>query len=307
MNGINRRSVRVDLKDVYGNRIHDRVVLTFHNQRASSLDLKFTVNFQGAPEDLPGVPAFPFGLAQVIIQPKIYRFKSIFADIPAGDDVVDLFNATDRADYTFFVDPHHAAPSFPSFAQLQQRFPDLMAVLQNPAASSAGQWFTADWWNRSDNNPAKAGLLNLYAKMKHTQFPDGTTVFARVQQIWQVLPARLWAIVGKELHDLAQSSTGLFHSVSGALHDFRPGWHLLDSYKTFDPAGNLQLTFATDDSKEFLNQGKLMSDTDVDDHQGIEHAFDVIQHTLTSTDSNPYDIHEILTFFQGIDPGYKLI
>jgi len=142
--------------------------------------------------------------------------------------------------------------------------------------------------------------------MTHTQFPDGTTVCAHVQQIWQVLPARLFAIVGTELHDLAQNSRSLFHSVSGALHDFRPGWHLLDSYKTFDPAGNLQLTFASDDAGEFFEQGQLMSDTDVDDHQGIEHAFDVIQHTLTGSDSNPYDIHEILMFFQGIDPGYRL-
>ena len=83
MNDINRRSVRVDLKDVYGDTIHDDVTLTFHNQRASSLGLKFRVSFEGAPAALFGVPAYPFSRAEVIIQPRVYRYKSILADIPA--------------------------------------------------------------------------------------------------------------------------------------------------------------------------------------------------------------------------------
>ncbi len=49
----------------------------------------------------------------------------------------------------------------------------------------------------------------------------------------------------------------------------------------------------------------IMSDTDIDDHQGIQHAFDVIKHTISSSDSDPYDIHQILVFFQGLDPGYR--
>ncbi len=304
---INVRPVRVDLKDVYGATITDRVEITFYNQRVQSLKQRFTVQFQGAPAVLKDVPAFPLGLAEVFIKPTRYRYKSIIADIPAGDDVVDLFAPTDTADYTFFVDPQQARPVFPTFEQLRNLLPDLSAILQSPNRSSAAQWFNADWWNDPNNNQQKGGLLNIYAKSKNTQFADNSNVMGYVKEIWGVLPARLFEIVDVKLHDLANSSPQEFHSVSGALHQFRPGWHLVDSYKTFDSNGNLQLTFAQDDSGEFLAQGKMMSDTDIDDHQGIQHAFDVIKHTLAGGDSNPYDIHEILMFFQQIDPGYRLL
>lgn len=163
---INRRKVRVDLKDVYGNTITDEVELTFYNQRVQSLNQRFGVQFQGQAVFLQDVPAFPFGLAEVFIKPTKYRYKSIFADIPAGDGAVDLFAPTDRADYTFFVDPQHASPLFPDLNQLQTRWPDLWAILQNPNASSAAGWWTVNWWNDLNNNQQKAGLLNLYAKMK---------------------------------------------------------------------------------------------------------------------------------------------
>jgi hypothetical protein len=63
--------------------------------------------------------------------------------------------------------------------------------------------------------------------------------------------------------------------------------------------GNLQLTFATNAQEQFA------VDADLDDHQGIKHAFDVIKHKF-SGDTHPYDIHEVLVKFQGIDPGYRL-
>jgi hypothetical protein len=302
---VNRRSVRVDLQDVFGNTITDHVEITFFNQRLQSLNQRFTVEFRGAPALLPDVPAFPTGLAEVFIKPTKYRFKSVIADIPAGDGPVDLFNSTDRADLTFFVDPQKVKPSFPDISQLQARWPDLWAVLHNPNASSAGQWWTDAWWDDPANDRLKAGLLNLYAKMKHTKFTDGTTVFGYVREVWEVHPARIFVIADSKLRELVKGSTQLFHTVPGTLHTFRPGWHLVDSYKTFDPAGNLQTTFAEDDAGEFRGQGKIMSDTDIDDHQGIQHAFDVIKHTVSSSDSDPYDIHQILAFFQGIDSGYR--
>jgi hypothetical protein len=63
--------------------------------------------------------------------------------------------------------------------------------------------------------------------------------------------------------------------------------------------GNLQLTFATNAQEQFA------VDADLDDHQGIKHAFDVIKHKF-SGDTHPYDIHEVLVKFHGIDPGYRL-
>lgn len=72
------------------------------------------------------------------------------------------------------------------------------------------------------------------------------------------------------------------------------------SFKTFEKTGNLQLTFARNSA------GKFLVDADVDDHQGIQHAFDVLKHKFTSKDTHPFDIHQILLFFQNIDPGYAL-
>lgn len=71
--------------------------------------------------------------------------------------------------------------------------------------------------------------------------------------------------------------------------------------RSLDAAGNLQLTFARN------VQGDLKADIDIDDHQGTEHAADVLKHKITSKDTHPYDIHEILIYFQGLDPGYQLV
>ena len=307
MPDVNRRDVRVDLHDVYGETIHDQVEITFYNQRAQSLNWTYPAPFQGQPVTLKDVPAFPFGLAEVFFKPVTYRYKSIVADIPAGTGPHDLFAPKDRKDATFFVDAAKAQPSFPSLAEFQAHWADLAAVLANPNASSAGRWWTTDWWNDPAHGLEKAGLLNIYAKMKATSFPGGGNVFDGVEEIWQVLPARWYALVKSSLREQAKDNHGVFHAVPGTLHQFREGWHLVDSYKTYDKAGNLQLTFAADDAGEYSAQGRMLCDTDIDDHQGVQHAFDVVQHTLSGNDTNPYDIHEILLFFQNLDPGYRLL
>jgi hypothetical protein len=61
------------------------------------------------------------------------------------------------------------------------------------------------------------------------------------------------------------------------------------------------LTFVADGDNNFL------ADIDIDDHQGIQHAFDVLQHAVSGKDTNPFDIHEILIFFQSLDPGYSFV
>jgi hypothetical protein len=72
------------------------------------------------------------------------------------------------------------------------------------------------------------------------------------------------------------------------------------SFKTRDTAGNLQLTFARHPD------GRMMADIDLDDHQGIAHAADVLRHKISGKDTHPYDIHNILVLFQNCDPGYSL-
>jgi hypothetical protein len=89
--------------------------------------------------------------------------------------------------------------------------------------------------------------------------------------------------------------------VPAMLHIPPPNFVALDSFKTADRYGNLQITFFTRPERlEFI------ADIDIDDAQGIEHVFQVVDHSVLSTETHPYDIHEIMLEYQKLDPGYRL-
>lgn len=283
-------SIRAILKDAKGAVIRDKVRLTLVNQRVRSYNRQIQIELHGTSKTIRGdIPAGAVGLYQVFIDPERYRDKSIFLMVPTGEPaVIDEF---------FFVDPAIAQPTFPSYAALQgqSRWTKLFRVLQDSG-------FTAAKYKALDKLP-KAGIFNLFAKMEATLLPDGGTIFDRIENIFDPRPARFYARVVPGLPESVLADRKGFHSVPGTLHHFPQGWQRIDdpgSFKTLDRAGNLQLTFATNKNGEF------MVDADLDDHQGIEHAFDVIKHKVTNKDTHPYDIHQILVFFQGIDPGYEL-
>ena len=94
---VNRADVLVNLRDVYGQTITDEVEITFYNQKAHGLSQRFNAKFKGAPVNLTGVPAFPFGLAEVFIKPNRYRYKSIFLNVATGQ--------TNAINEDLFVDP----------------------------------------------------------------------------------------------------------------------------------------------------------------------------------------------------------
>ena len=97
------------------------------------------------------------------------------------------------------------------------------------------------------------------------------------------------------------SHSNAFHSVSGALHDPMPGYHIVGSYKTFDHYGNLQLTF----QRKGDTGNEYAVDADIDDAQGIEHIFQVIRNTIAGP-TNPYDIRDILLQQKPkVDPGFN--
>jgi hypothetical protein len=150
----------------------------------------------------------------------------------------------------------------------------------------------------------RAGLLNLYSKMKATRFDGGRDSFSFVSALKRVRGERFFADVQKEYRDQVKDSvhTSLFEEVPGSLHTPPVGYALDDSFKTFDPAGNLQLTFfRKQDALEF------MVDADIDRSKGLEHVFDVISHSITHKDTHPYDVHAILLVDQKIDTGYRLV
>ncbi len=287
-NQMNRSSVLVSLTDVDAKILRDTVNLKFYNVRLTSEKSQATVTFSDHAITISGLPAFPNGLSQVFITPTKYRPKSVFTNVQA--------DGSTQIHEVFFVDPDEVTPQFPAFTDIQgqARWVALARLLRDSNISSA------EAWNGLNNEP-RGGLLNLYCKMNATQLAGERPVTDFVQKVERFLPARIFTRVDPNLINLVRGAAQTFHAVPGALHSFDPPWQPTvpdNSWKTFDPAGNIQLTFATDGNNNFL------ADIDIDDHQGIQHAFDVIQHKVTGKDTHPYDIHEILIFFQHLDPGY---
>jgi len=298
MNGnINRADVTASLKDVYGKIVSDHVQLTFYNKNVQSLSQQFDVDFDGAhAATLPDVPAFPTGLAEVFIKPVKYRYKSIFINVVGGED--------NSIKEDFFVDPSQATPVLIDFQDIPNKAyaADLMRILQDSNIDSA-RWSGLSMRNR-------ATIFNLSAKMLRETTRTGQPLIALVTTIdhtWldEQHRERVYALVEDTLLASLLNYPEHFEPVSGVLHHFPPGgWTPIEgsnSFKTRDAAGNIQFTFARN------GEGQVMADIDLDDHKGLQHAADVLKHKITGKDTDPYDMHEILVYFQNLNPGYRLL
>ena len=288
MSAVNRSSARGTLRNVRGIPFTDEVTLKFRNQQLSSENRLKTV---GACEwnqvSFDGLAAVPFGLYSVDITPRKYRYKAVNLTVPAG--------GPGQIDEIFFVDPATATPRFPAFAELQDetQWPRLARVLSISQIADEPSW-------AKQSNLQKACLLNLYAKMQDVK-PGGRAIFEFVQSITEIRQERIFARVDGPVLELIRNAPAQFHTVNGAMHEFESGWTAVDpngSFKTFEKVGNLQLTFAQN------ADGDLLADVDIDDHQGLGHVFDVLGHKISGKETHPYDIHEILWLFQGIETGY---
>jgi hypothetical protein len=187
-----------------------------------------------------------------------------------------------------------AQPQFPSFEEVQtvERWGDLARIMGN---SGIGE---AEWDALSDEQ--KAGLLNIYAKLQNVVV-DGEPVVKSVESVSTIHPERIYTVVRADLMDRVSRDSATFHEACPLLHTGERGWKMIDSYKTKDPMGNLELTFARD------TEGRLVADIDIDNHLGLLHGFDVVKHVVTGKETNPYEIRDILVTKQAIDPGYELV
>lgn len=147
----------------------------------------------------------------------------------------------------------------------------------------------------------KAGLLNLHTKMTHTKLLNNRNVFSYVESLRRVRGDRVFFNVNKDLRDSVKNSVqmGFFDNVLGALHTPPQGFDLLESFKTPDEKGNLQLTFFGNSQQEFI------VDADIDESSGLGHIIEVIRN-IGDRDTNPFDIHQILFKEQGLNTGYKI-
>jgi hypothetical protein len=231
------------------------------------------------------------GVYSVQVHPLSYRPVGMFASV--GDSV------DNPPPMVFPVDPVKVTGvDPPAFNTL---LPDGQRILH---ASNSVKNFTglsgAALYDKLDD-VRKAGFLNILRKSNGTVFGGGRSVASYFQSLTEMRGDRFFTAVHQDLPDATANSvrTGLFHPVDEALHDPPPGFNPAGSFKTQDLYGNLQLTF-------FSNGTDWISDTDIDDAQGILHIFQVVGNWVTGTPTNPYDIHEILVAYQLLDPGYEL-
>lgn len=147
------------------------------------------------------------------------------------------------------------------------------------------------WADLSDVE--RACLLNIRAKLV------ASALWEQVQEITDVDQDRIYCHVSDELKSMLASSPA-WTPVSGSLHTPPPGSVLDSSFKhaVYD-AGVLQITL-------FTAGDVWLADIDIDDAGGLGHVFQVLDHWLTRSATHPYDIHQILVYRQGIDPGYRL-
>lgn len=284
-----------DFFDVRDNRLADRLDVhlkhTVLNSAASQ-----TRDFDGKKAlRIPDLESTPDGRFAVQILPMRYR--------PVGRFIQIVDGKTARHAFVFPLDPKRVTQvRFPSFNELPEGLRQVLDAsrIEGLEDFQGGELYEA---LKTDRLQA-AGLLNLHAKMRTVKFNGGRSVADFLRALTRVRGDRFFAIVQKELRDAVVNSAGahLFHKVDGTLHTPPPGFVALDSFKTFDHYGNLQLTF-------FSNPATLefRVDADLDDAQGIEHVFQVLSHTLTGGETHPYDIHQILLAHQRIDPGYELV
>jgi hypothetical protein len=238
----------------------------------------------------------PTTLYKVVLTPSNYRLVQFFVMLTDGQ--------TRSQTVPFPVDPARVAGlQAPGFGALS---PELQSILTTSEisrfAAPDGSFLQGnDLYEVLDDTPKlKACLLNIAAKSAATALRDGQSCLDHYFGMISLEQDRLFIRTHAALREEVQNSP-LFHSASAALHPPIPGYQIVDSYKTLDRYGNLQLTF----QRRGTTGDDYVADVDIDDAQGIEHIFQVVRNSVNGP-TNPYDIHDILVIDQHINPGYFL-
>ena len=277
-------------EDLYGEKPQDTVSVRAKHRELSNMASK-AKHDASKSLSITGLEFANGGIYNVEIFPTRYRPESRFMRIREDETVKHTF--------VLVPQPDRVVPKYPTFAQLGA---DLKKVLENSSVEGNEDKKGKALFEALKDLRA-AGLLNLYSKMKVTRFDGGDDAFSFVTSLRRVRGERFFADVKRDFRDAIKNSmhSNLFDKVSGSLHKAPPGYILDDSFKTQDGHGNLQVTFFRKvDTLEFI------ADVDIDGSKGLEHAFDVISHSISGKDSHPYDIHAILHQSQAIDTGYRL-
>jgi hypothetical protein len=283
----------VRLLDVYRKPLDDMVDVTVTNQKTGRP--VGNVNDKKGTRLIKVPNLTPTDVYAVQVRPSRHRAVGQFVRLGAGKRT--------EVEIVCPVEPSRVLSiDAPLFGNLPAKAQQILraSALDHPPRNTSGQ---ALYESAELSLVQKAGLLNLFAKMANTPLPDQSKVLDHVDSLYRVRGDRVFGNVSLALRDLIKiGATGeLFHEADDALHTPPPGFERKGSYKTPDPYGNLQVSFFS--NPQTL---ELKADIDIDDAGGIQHAFQVIGHAITRSDTSPYDIHEILIYHQFLDPGYRL-
>ena len=283
--------LRLSLVDVFAANIGGRVGVRLRHQVLSdsqvfnNLDaskrIKIT-NLFGAPQ----------GLYRIEVDPQAYLPTSQFVNLKASD-ITDL-------KITFAIDPNKVTSvNFPEFATLPA---DTQTLLVNSDNILSFEGKSGEVLYDALDDIRRANVLNLTTKCAATPLSNGKTVLPSIQKIQEIRGDRFFAVVPKELREETKNSAldGLFTDAPEVLHTPPQGFSHAGSFKTKDKFGNLQLTY-------FMNGDDCVADIDIDPASGLEHLFQVIEHSITGNETHPYAVHEVLIEYQKLDPGYRFV
>jgi hypothetical protein len=287
-------SLKLDLRDV-GNKLLEQTV-TVKLRNISGGDTR-TVQIDPARGGvITGLHTAPRGTYSVRVDALSFFPVTQFVNVKSG--------GVTEAKFTLPINPENVTRvQFPTYAELPN---DAKPLLGNSANAFGFEGKTGEsLYNALALDPIRmASLFNLMAKARTTRFADGRSALSFIAEIKVLRGDRFFVAVDRELHEEVKNGvpSGLFHAVSGLLHHLPPqfeGFDIVDSFKTADHFGNLQITF-------FRKGNEFVADIDIDDGGGITDLFHVERNPFTAGPTHPYNIHEILVS-HGIDPGYTLI
>ena len=286
----NEVKLRLDLRDVYGEALREKVDIILRHQVLSEVK-KASANASSIIEIL-GLRGTPQGLYRMDIDPPSYQYVSQFVNLKAsGITSVNL---------TFPIDPGKVkSVKFPAFSDLGA---DLRKLLENSERVLSFTGNSGKALYDSLDDIRRAGLLNIAAKTGATSLTNKRTVLSYFDELKEIRGDRFFVRVTQELREETKNSIaeGLFHSANESLHHPPAGFDHAGSFKTPDHYGNLQLTFFTDGEN-------WVADVDIDDAGGVEHVFQVLRNKFSGQPTHPYNIHEILVGYQKLDPGYRFV
>ena len=191
------------------------------------------------------------------------------------------------------VDPKKAVGiQAPPFQALRQNLQDVLR------RSNVGGLSGMNLYN-SLNDPVKASLLNVYAKMSASLLPQGA-VFNYVRRVLTLADSGAVFEMDRTVRDLLNSvrDQGMFHSVPLVLHKL-PNCDPTGSFKSSDKVAVLHITFCGSPAES------QTAEVHIDTGSGISESFRVIGRTLSGSPQSPYAIHNLLEDVN-IPTGYRL-